>query len=190
MRMFLCLGGVCVLLALAFLGGSGCAGSPPTRLERSLFDVETNQVPVAELVQPTNGSAPYWVTNVMPVYNFKPGAGARAATDAATGVGNLAGGFGGVAGLLAGGVFGVWAHLRSRRYRQAAEAVVEGLEVARATLRAAGMGGVDERLVRHLATEQGVRGVREDVRRIRATKVDPLQAKAAGEQILATAVGR
>lgn len=193
---------------------TGCK-SPPTKLEAKLFTVETNVVQiiktnvltVTNFVEHTEQTRPLnflstnfvTVTSLVPVvvyetnvvqlaltnYTFTPGPGAAAVVEAARGAGDVFG-WGSFAGVLVGGLFGLWGKLRSRKAILTAENLAQGIELARRLLEQTPQGqaladGFTAWLVKH----QAEAGVISEVVKILNRAVIPAEASQAAMDLAA-----
>lgn len=187
------------------LSSAGCASlsGPPSALEASLFNVETNHV---QEVQAATNTVPVvlpvttaagetvlvtnyvervvYVTNSVPVYTFSPGDRVEAVRDSATQIGNLvAPGSGTLIGLVVGGVASIWASIRSARSRKLAAGMAQAIETARKVLQTTPQGqAADKAFVQWLKRHQTEQGVMVEVLKLIQKTVDDKDAeRVAGE---------
>ena len=166
-----------LLLALC-LGVISCSsfrnGSPPTKLESSLFSVTTNQVPIVTPGGVTNG--------FQPVYTYGPG---HVLKDVETGV-SLIPGYGGLAGTALGALAAVWGWVRSSKNGTTAVTLAQSVEAMREFVKALPNGATyDSALTTWLQSHQNDTGTVNQVLSLLENDVSNPDAKAAAQQVIA-----
>lgn len=162
----------------------GCS-SPPTKIERRLFTIETNYVPIYTSV--TNISATetnvVTVTNVVEDVVYRPGPTAEAIKETGGAVGNLFGAGGLVSTALA-GIFSAWAWVRSSKRQAMAINLAQTIETVRSFIRQLPSGETyDTALIQWMQAHQADAGVLQQVMTLLAREVSNPDARVAAEQI-------
>ena len=197
-----------VVLGVALgCGVTGCAGVP-TRVERMVYDVRTNEVPVVVVrtnvvsvtnevpvvVLMTNGvtvtnvvPVVAWATNVVSVTNtvYREELVPRATVEATVAsAGEVGGGFLGIGSLLSTALVGLYHLYASLRNRKVNAALVQGVETARAVLLNTPQGqALDAKFVSWLVKQQGAGAVLNDVSALVKRYADATRAEADAAQL-------
>lgn len=195
---------------LATLIMAGCAGGPPTRWEQRYFNIVTNQfteivvqtnvIPVTvvktNVLQITNLlGVTQFTTNIIPVfeyrtnvatvtniteaYQYTPGAGAQSIKEVGGAIGNLFG-VGGIVTTALGGLFGLWAQMRSSRRYRTAGSLAQTIETLRTFVKTLPNGvAYDQAFVNWMQSKQAEAGVLTDVVALLEREVSNPDAKQA-----------
>jgi hypothetical protein len=169
----------------------GCAGEP-TRVERWLFNIQTNYVPVTNMVvavNPDGSKVTNAIVSVAPVYIPTKGQGETTVTEIGTEVGNVFG-VGGLVTTAMGVLFGAWRWIRGNKAAQTADALAQNIEMIREFVKQLPNGTTyDNVLTSWLTQHQAEAGVLQQVIGILKTQVSNPEAKAAADQVTATIEG-
>lgn len=183
-------------IAVAVFLLSGCATKPPTAFEARLYDITTNRVPSistqTNIVTLTNVvGVPVFQTNVVlatnysEAYVYKPGAGAQAAKETGTAIGDLFG-VGGLVGTALGGLFSLYGYLRSKKSYATATSLVQGIETIREFVKQLPNGPtIDAQLTNWLTVHQAEQGVLDQVVALLQKETSNPNARVAAEHIRA-----
>ena len=176
----------------------GCAtGSPPSRIEQGLFNVQTNTVwitnTVPQVVRVTNEfnlvtTQTNFVTVTTPATSYVMTPNGTADTISAVGgaVGNLWG-VGGITSTALAGLFAAWAAYRSRKSGRTAAVLAQIIETGSLILKTTPQGqALDVRWKTWMEKNQTQAGVIDEVLRIISSSVDPASAQVAADKLVAT----
>lgn len=186
---------LCIISAASLL--IGCASTqPPTKLETTFYVVATNVVALTNMVPErwfaTNSTVDppivTTITNFVPLivyqtnYTFMPNATAQNVQAGATAIGGFWG-YGELAGLVLGLLFGLYGTWRSAQTRKTAQSLVQAIETARAVLQQTPQGKeLDMQFKAWLQKHQAEAGVADQVLQLLAT-VSPGDAAAVADKI-------
>ena len=179
-----------LLFGLVLLVCVGCTawrnGSPPTKVEQSLFSVQTNYVPIVTTVTNVSPGQPPVVTtttNFEPNYVYSPG---HITKDVETGVSAIPG-YGALASGAIGILAGIWGWLRSSKNGATAVTLAQEVESIRQFIQALPNGAsYDNALVQFLQQHQAEEGTIAGVMTMLENDVSSPDAKVAAQQIIAT----
>lgn len=164
----------------------GC-GSVPTKTEQKLFTVQTNYVPVTNLLVTTNPDGTL-ATNPVVIreekYNLLPGKGEIAITQIGTETGNVFG-VGGIVGAALGALFGAWRWFRSSKSEKVANTLAQEIELVREFVKTLPNGNVyDSELVNWIQKHQAEAGVLQSVIKILRDEINNDEAKGSVSQVI------
>lgn len=124
------------------------------------------------------------VTNWVEAYTFVPGTNATALTETARGIGSLWGPFGELAGLIVGGLFGLWGVMRSNRANKTAAVLAQVIETGKQLLRLTPQGqGLDAAWTSWMKEHQRETGTMLAVIQLLNTVVDEPSAKRVAKEL-------
>lgn len=180
----ICLGTVGLISLLVQLAG---CHSFPTKTEQKLFTVQTNYVPVTNLLVTTN---PDGTLSTNPVitqtekYQYLPGKGEASITAIGTETGNVFG-VGGLVGTAIGVVFGAWRWIRSSKAAKVANTLAQEIELVREFVKNLPNGAAyDSELVNWLQQHQAEAGVLQSVLKILRDEISNAEAKGSASEVI------
>lgn len=146
-------------------------------------EVKTNYVAVPVTVYQTNLAT---VTNVPESYVYTPGAGAKVIQETGGAVGNIFG-VGGLVSTALGGLFSIWAFMRSRKNYVTAANIAQTVETVREFVKQLPNGSTyDNALVQWMQLNQANAGVMQQVVTLLQREVSNPEARVAAQQVLNT----
>jgi hypothetical protein len=175
-----------ILVSLLFI--LGCKSGPPTAIERSLFNVQTNYTPSIILVTntvtvtneakiPVQVPVTNFVTNLVAQYIYTPNTNAATVAETGGAIGSLFG-VGGIASTALAGLFGLWAQMRSSKANKTSAVLAQIIETGGEILKTTPQGAqLADRWKTWMISHQAEQGVISQVTGLVANVVDNQDAR-------------
>jgi hypothetical protein len=212
-KSYLAIAAAAIILGITLFILEGCASKPPTAFESRLFTITTNYPTVAvvtnvvpvtifqtNLIPVTNKfnvieittnvvNIPAFQTNVITItnsetsYNYAPGPGVAEIRRVGGDVGGLFG-VGGLVSTALGGLFSIWAYVRSKKNYATAANIAQTVEMMREFIKGLPNGAnYDAQLVQWIESNQARAGVLQSVLALLEREVSNPDARAAAQQV-------